>query len=90
MKIPTASIGKDGGIVSNYAQVQKALEDYVKVRNQSVYDSVKEKMANIAFKAAQNTDFAPRATIKAKTSLSANHKGQWKKAHWEHAICRPL
>jgi hypothetical protein len=66
MKILTASVGKDGGIVSNYAQVQKALEDYVKVRNQSVYDSVKEKMANIAFKAAQNTDFAPRATIKAK------------------------
>jgi len=66
MNILTASVGKDGGIVSNYAQVQKALEDYVKVRNQSVYDSVKEKMANIAFKAAQNTDFAPRATIKAK------------------------
>lgn len=65
MKILTASVGKDGGIVSNYAQVQKALEDYVKVRNQSVYDSVKEKMANIAFKAAQNTYFAPRATIKA-------------------------
>ena len=65
MKILTASVGKDGGIVSNYAQVQKALEDYVKVRNQSVYDSVKEKMANIAFKAAQNTYFAPRPTIKA-------------------------
>ena len=65
MKILTASVGKDGGIVSNYAQVQKALEDYVKVRNQSVYDSVKEKMANIAFKAAQNTYFTPRATIKA-------------------------
>jgi hypothetical protein len=66
MKILTASVGKDGSIVSNYAQVQKALEDYVKVRNQSVYDSVKEKMANIAFKAAQNTYFAPRPTIKAK------------------------
>lgn len=66
MKILTASVGKDGGIVSNYAQVQKALEDYVQVRNQSVYDSVKEKMANIAFKAAQNTYFAPRPAIKAK------------------------
>jgi hypothetical protein len=65
MKILTASVGKDGGIVSNYAQVQKALEDYVKSRNQSVYDSVKEKMANIAFKAAQNTYFAPRPAIKA-------------------------
>lgn len=65
MNILTASVGKDGGIMSNYAQVQKALEDYVKVRNQSVYDSVKEKMANIAFKAAQNTYFSPRANIKA-------------------------
>lgn len=68
MKILTASVGKDGGIVSNYAQVQKALEDYVTVRNQSVFDSVKEKMANIAFKAAQNTRFTERADIR--TNLS--------------------
>ena len=65
MNILTASVNKEGGIVSNYPQVQQALEAYVKVRNQAVFDSVKEKMANIAFKAAQNTYFAPRATIKA-------------------------
>jgi hypothetical protein len=34
------------------------------VRNQAVYDSVKEKMANIAFKASQNTYFSPREQIK--------------------------
>lgn len=64
MNILTASAGKDG-ITSNFAQVQQALEAYVKVRNQSVYDSVKEKMANIAFKAAQNTAFADQGAIRA-------------------------
>ena len=66
MNILTASINKEGGIVSNYEQVQQALQAYVTVRNQSIYDSVKEKMANIAFKAAQNTDFAERPEIRAK------------------------
>ena len=68
MNIPTASVTKEGGIVSNYPQVQQALEAYVKVRNQAVFDSVKEKMANIAFKAAQNTYFAPRDKIRAELS----------------------
>lgn len=68
MNILTASVSKEGGIVSNYSQVQQALEAYVKVRNQAVYDSVKEKMANIAFKAAQNTYFAPRDKIRAELS----------------------
>ena len=68
MNILTASVNKEGGIVSNYSQVQQALEAYVRVRNQSIYDSVKEKMANIAFKAAQNTDFAPRDKIRAEIS----------------------
>jgi hypothetical protein len=66
MNILTASVTKEGGIVSNYDQVQQALQDYVTVRNQSIYDSVKEKMANIAYKAAQNTDFAERPEIRAK------------------------
>jgi len=64
MNILTASITKEGGIVSNYPQVQQALQAYVMVRNQAVYDSVKEKMANIAFKASQNTYFSPREQIK--------------------------
>lgn len=68
MNILTASVTKEGGIVSNYSQVQQALEAYVKVRNQAVFDSVKEKMANIAFKAAQNTYFAPRDKIRAELS----------------------
>lgn len=96
MKILTASVGKDGGIVSNYAQVQKALEDYVKVRNQSVYDSVKEKMANIAFKAAQNTRSAPRDKIRAEISGlpitkdngrnrtgNTQYVGQYKLINWQ-------
>jgi hypothetical protein len=64
MNILTASLGKDGGIISNVDAVKQALEAYVKVRNQSVFESVKEKMANIAFKAAQNTYFSPPQTIR--------------------------
>jgi hypothetical protein len=68
MNILTAGVSKGGGITSNYPQVKQALQDYVAVRNQSVFDSVKEKMANIAFKAAQNTQFTGRADIR--TNLS--------------------
>ena len=64
MNILTASVGKDGGIISNVDGVKQALEAYVKVRNQSVFESVKEKMANIAFKAAQNTYFSPQQNIR--------------------------
>ena len=96
MNIPTASITRDGGIVSNYSQVQQALEAYVKVRNQAVFDSVKEKMANIAFKAAQNTYFAPRDKIRAeisslpitkdngrKRSGNTQYVGQYKLINWQ-------
>lgn len=96
MNIPTASITKDGGIVSNYPQVQQALQAYVMVRNQAIYDSVKEKMANIAFKAAENTRFAPREEIRAKISglpitkdngrkRSGNtqYVGQYKLINWQ-------
>jgi hypothetical protein len=64
MNILTASVGKDGGIISNVDAVKQALEAYVKVRNQSVFESVKEKMKNIAYKASQNTDFAEKADIR--------------------------
>jgi len=64
MNILTASVGKDGGIISNVDAVKQALDAYVKVRNQSVFESVKEKMTNIAYKASQNTDFAEKADIR--------------------------
>jgi len=96
MNILTASVTKEGGIVSNYPQVQQALQAYVMVRNQAVYDSVKEKMADIAFKAAQNTRFAPREEIRAKISglpitkdngrkRSGNtqYVGQYKLINWQ-------
>jgi hypothetical protein len=96
MNIPTASVTKDGGIVSNYPQVQQALQAYVMVRNQSIYDSVKEKMANIAFKAAQNTRHTPREEIRAKISSlpitkdngrkrsgNTQYIGQYKLINWQ-------
>ena len=96
MNILTASVNKEGGIVSNYPQVQQALEAYVKVRNQAVFDSVKEKMANIAFKAAQNTYFAPRDKIRAEISSlpitkdngrnrtgNTQYVGQYKLINWQ-------
>jgi len=96
MNILTASVNKEGGIVSNYSQVQQALEAYVKVRNQAVFDSVKEKMANIAFKAAQNTYFAPRDKIRAEISNlpitkdngrkrtgNTQYVGQYKLINWQ-------
>ena len=94
--ILTASIGKNGGIISNVDAVKQALEAYVKVRNQSVFESVKEKMANIAFKAAQNTRHTPREEIRAKISglpitkdngrkRSGNtqYVGQYKLINWQ-------
>jgi hypothetical protein len=96
MNILTASVNKEGGIVSNYSQVQQALEAYVKVRNQAVFDSVKEKMANIAFKAAQNTYFAPRDKIRSELSNlpitkdngrkrtgNTQYVGQYKLINWQ-------
>lgn len=96
MNILTASVNKEGGIVSNYPQVQQALEAYVKARNQAVFDSVKEKMANIAFKAAQNTYFAPRDKIRAEISSlpitkdngrnrtgNTQYVGQYKLINWQ-------
>jgi hypothetical protein len=96
MNILTASVNKEGGIVSNYEQVQQALEAYVKVRNQAVFDSVKEKMADIAFKAAQNTRFTERGDIRAEISNlpitkdngrkrtgNTQYVGQYKLINWQ-------
>jgi len=68
INILTASVGKDGGIISNVDAVKQALEAYVKVRNQSVFESVKEKMANIAYKASQNTYYSPQENIRKQLS----------------------
>jgi hypothetical protein len=81
MNILTASVGKDGGIISNVDSVKQALEAYVKVRNQSVFESVKEKMANIAFKAAQNTYYSPQQNIRNQLSSLPITKDEGKKRY---------
>lgn len=83
---------KGGGIVSNIPQLQQALREYVKVRNQSTYLSVREKMANIAFKAAQFTEFSDKEKIRSNISnapalgISSGKSpfiGQYKIINWE-------
>jgi len=66
-KFVGASI-KGGGIVSNVPELQEWLKEYVKVRNQSVYDSVLEKMRNIAYKAWQYTKYSEPSNIRAQLS----------------------
>jgi len=82
------------GITSNYPQVKQALDAYVKVRNQSTYASVLEKMQNIAFKAAQNTAFSERSNI-ANSILNLPNKGpggtgkyvgMYKLINWERKL----
>lgn len=89
---------ENGSIVSNWPQVKQALDAYVKVRNQSTYDSVLEKMGNIAMKAAQYTDFSPREKIAASIASLPNrgdtkprsgggqYVGQYKVINWERKI----
>lgn len=55
---------KGGGVVTNIPQLQAWMEQYVKVRNKTVYESVLEKMRNIAYKAWQFTHKADPATIR--------------------------
>jgi hypothetical protein len=83
------------GITSNWPQVQQALDAYVKVRNKSTYDSVLEKMQNIAFKAAQYTDFSPQERIaasisnipnKGASSGSSKYVGQYKLINWQRKL----
>lgn len=53
---PLIAGSSKNGISSNYPDIKDALERYVKVRNQSTVESVKEKMGNIAMKAIKYTD----------------------------------
>lgn len=66
-KFVSASLGT-AGIQSNIPQLQEWLKEYVKVRNQTVYESVLEKMRNIAFKAWENTYFSDPSKIRAQLS----------------------
>jgi hypothetical protein len=66
-KFVSASI-KGGGIVSNIPELQEWLKEYVKVRNQTVYQSVFEKMRNIAYKAWQYTRYSDPSNIRSKLS----------------------
>lgn len=83
------------GIYSNLPQLQEALKRYVVRRNQSVFASVKEKMANIAYKAAQYTDFSDKGKIRAEISGAPNvgaggqgkpYVGQYKIINWERKL----
>lgn len=55
---------KGGGVVSNIPELQAWLKEYVKVRNVTVYESVLDKMRNIAFKAWKHTYRADPSNIK--------------------------
>lgn len=59
---------KDGGIVTNIPELQAWLKEYVKVRNVTVYESVLEKMRNIAKKAWKNTYRSDSSAIRSKLS----------------------
>jgi len=66
-KSVTASIG-GAGIQTNIPQLQEWLKEYVKVRNQTVYESVLEKMRNIAYKAWQYTYYSEPSNIRSQLS----------------------
>lgn len=87
-----------GGIFSNIPQLQEALRQYVKVRNATTFQSVRDKMANIAYKAAQYTQFSPKENIRANISSLPNmgdtkprkgggsFVGQYKLINWERKL----
>jgi len=94
MAVLGVSAGQSG-ITSNWPQVQQALDAYVKVRNASTYDSVLEKMQNIAFKAAQFTEFSPREKIAASlqnlpnvgpTTGNSKWVGLYKVINWQRKL----
>lgn len=94
MAVLGVSAGQSG-ITSNWPQVKQALDAYVKVRNQSTYDSVLEKMRGIAFKAAQYTEFSPREKIAASlqnlpnvgpTSGNSKWVGLYKVINWQRKL----
>lgn len=79
MNILTASVGKDGGIISNVDDVRRTLDAYVRVRNASVFESVKKKMKDIAYNAAKFTDFADQGDIRSELSSLPITKDNGKK-----------
>ena len=89
----TASV-QGGGVFSNIPQLQEALRQYVRVRNQSTYNSVKNTMADIAYKAAQYTEFSPKENIRASIANLPNSGdgrtgafiGQYKLINWERKL----
>jgi hypothetical protein len=94
MAVIGVTAGKSG-ITSNLPQLKQALDAYVKVRNQSTYESVLEKMQNIAFKAAKNTAFSERANIassilnlpnKGISSGNSKYVGMYKLINWERKL----
>lgn len=94
MAVLGVSAGQSG-IVSNWPQVKQALDAYVKVRNQSTYDSVLEKMQGIAFKAAQYTEFSPKEKIASSlqnlpnvgpTSGNSKWVGLYKVINWQRKL----
>ena len=94
MAVLGVSAGQSG-ITSNWPQVQQALDAYVKVRNQSTYASVLEKMQGIAFKAAQYTEFSPREKIAANlqnlpnvgsTTGGSKWVGLYKVINWQRKL----
>ena len=90
-----ASVSQKGGVVSNVAEFQRALQGYVMKRNKTIYDSVLKKMQNVALKAMQYTEFSPAERIRAsitnipnKGPKTGNSKyvGQYKVINWERKI----
>jgi len=90
-----ASVSQKGGIVSNVPEFQKALQEYVRKRNATIYDSVLKKMQNVALKAMQYTEFSPPEKIRTSISNIPNkgpktgnsqYVGQYKVINWERKI----
>jgi hypothetical protein len=81
MNILTASVGKDGGIISNVDDVKLALQAYVRARNATVFDSVKKKMGDVALNAIKFTDYADRADIANKLKSLPITKDEGKKRY---------
>lgn len=98
LKYLGAGISGKNGIVSNVSDFQDALKEYVKYRNVSTFEAVREKMQNVAFKAAQYTDFSPREKIIASISNlpnkgdtkkrygSSQYVGQYKVINWQRKL----
>ncbi|NDB81993.1 MAG: hypothetical protein EB127_04525 [Alphaproteobacteria bacterium] len=94
LKSVGASI-EGGGILSNIDELRTSLQRYVMIRNQNIFASVREKMGNIAMKAAQFTTFSDKGKIRAEISNAPNkgstgqgkpYVGQYKIINWERKL----